>query len=150
MMSIAKVLHRGVQDLLHTARQAVNFVDEQHVAGIQVRQQRRQIAGLFNGRAGGNPDIDAQLVRDDGGERRLTQPRRPIQQDVVERFFAQPRRFDEHGQIFLDFGLADVLPQRPRAQRVFHFGVLRDVVRAGDAVFVVGVQVVGADGVALE
>ena len=33
-----KVLHRGVQHLFHRAGEAVNFVDEQHVPLIEVRQ----------------------------------------------------------------------------------------------------------------
>ena len=33
-----EILHRGVQHLFHRAGEAVNFVDEQHVPLIEVRQ----------------------------------------------------------------------------------------------------------------
>ena len=57
------ILQRGVQHLFHLAGKAVYLVDEQHVALLQVRQQRGQIARLFNGRAGCDADLHAHLVR---------------------------------------------------------------------------------------
>ena len=45
------VLERRIEDLFDRRRQAVNLVDEQDVARLQVGQDRGQIAGLFEHRA---------------------------------------------------------------------------------------------------
>ena len=41
----AEVLHRGIEDLLDDARQPVHLVDEQHVAVVEVREDRGEVAG---------------------------------------------------------------------------------------------------------
>ena len=41
------VLQRGVQHLLHLPGQAVDLVDEQHIALLQVGQQGGKVAGSF-------------------------------------------------------------------------------------------------------
>ncbi len=61
------ILHGGIEDLLHRRIEAVDLVDEQDVAGLEVRQDRRQIAGLGQDGAGGGAKPDAQLARDDLG-----------------------------------------------------------------------------------
>ena len=60
-----EVLHRRVQHFLDHRREAVDLVDEQHVVRLQVGQQRGQVAGLLDHRAGGLAQVDAQLVGDD-------------------------------------------------------------------------------------
>ena len=46
-----EVLHRRVQHFLDHRRQAVDLVDEQHVARLQVGQQRGEVAGALDHRA---------------------------------------------------------------------------------------------------
>jgi hypothetical protein len=72
-----EVLHRGIEDLLDGHLQAVDLVDEQDVARLEVGQDRGEVAGLRDHRAGGHPEADAKLGRHDLGERRLAQARRP-------------------------------------------------------------------------
>ena len=45
-----EVLHRGIEDFLDRRTHAVNLVDEEHFARAEVRQNRRQIAGLLEHR----------------------------------------------------------------------------------------------------
>ena len=42
-----EVLHRGVQHLLDGAREAVDLVDEQHVAVVEVGEDRGEVAGAL-------------------------------------------------------------------------------------------------------
>ena len=78
------VLHGGVQDLLHRAVQAVDLIHKENIILVQVGQQRRQIAGLFDGRAGSDADIDAHLGGDNARQRGLAQARRAVQQHVIQ------------------------------------------------------------------
>ena len=45
-----EVLHRRIEDLFDGRRQAVNLVDEQHFARLQVRQDAGEVAGLLDHR----------------------------------------------------------------------------------------------------
>jgi hypothetical protein len=60
-------------------------------------------------------EAHAQFLGDDLGERGLAEPRRPVQQHVVERFAARLRRLDEHPQILADLFLADEFVECERA-----------------------------------
>ena len=80
------------------------------------REQRRQIARLFDGRAGGHADARAHLVGDDARERRLAEARRTVEQHVVERLIAPARGLDVDGQIALGLLLAGIVGQQLRAQ----------------------------------
>lgn len=66
-----KVLHRGVQDLLDRTVEAVDLVDKQHIARLQVSKDGRQVARARDGRATRGLDLSAQLVGDNGGQRGL-------------------------------------------------------------------------------
>ena len=94
----------------------MDLVDEEHVALFEVRQNRGQIAGSLDRRTARGLDLHAEFVGDDLRERRLAQPRRSRQQDVVERLVARPRGLDEHAEVLLDARLTQVLgePLRPQ------------------------------------
>ena len=51
------VFQRRIQHLFHLPGQAVDLIDEQHIALLQVGQQGGKVAGLFNGRAAGDADL---------------------------------------------------------------------------------------------
>ncbi len=109
------VLHRRIEDLLDRRLQPVDLVDEQHVARLQVGEDRSEIAGPLDDRPGGQPEAHTQLGRHDLRQRRLAQPRRPGEQDMVERVAAGARGLDEHGEVGAQLGLTDELHQPPRA-----------------------------------
>ena len=93
------VLHRRIEDFLDRRVEPVDFVDEQDVALLEIGQQRREIAGLGDHRAGGRAEIDAQLARHDLRQRRLAEAGRADEQHVVERLAAVLRRLDEDLEI---------------------------------------------------
>jgi hypothetical protein len=95
----------------------VDFVDEQHVAGLQAREDRREVADALDGRPGRDANAHLHLGRDDVGERGLAEARRPVQQDVVERLAAATRRRDTDADVLFDLLLIDVLGKALRAER---------------------------------
>ena len=123
------VLHRRVEDLFDRRRHAVHFVDEEHLARLQVAEHRREIAGLLDHRPGRRPHRDAQLVGDDVRQRRLAEPGRAVEQHVVERFAALLRGGDRDVQILAQPVLPDVLVERPRPQPGLVLDVVVDAAR---------------------
>ena len=71
-------------------------------------------------------------LRDHVRERRLAEPGRAVQQHVVERLAALPRRGDRDLQVLADAVLADVLVERARAQPRLVLRVLVDARRRDD------------------
>ena len=102
------VLHSGIKNFLIRAVQAVYLVHKQDIPLAEVCQHCHKIARLLYRRAGRNTHVDAHLVCDDGGKRRLAESRRAVQQDVVKRFAAHFGRVYEHIQVVLRLLLADV------------------------------------------
>ena len=96
------VLHRRIEHLLDHRAQAMDLIDEQHVARLQIGQDRRQVAGPLQHRTGGLAQVDAQLGGDDVRQRGLAQARRTEDQHVIERLGAHARRVDEDRQLRLD------------------------------------------------
>ena len=78
-----EVLHGRIEDLLHRVVEAMDLVDEEDVALVDVGQDGGQVAGSLDGRPAGRVDGDTELTCDDVGERGLAQARRTVQQDVV-------------------------------------------------------------------
>ena len=74
----------------------MDLVDEQHVARFEIGEQRGEIAGFGDHRAGGGAEIDAQFARHDLRQRGFAETGRADEQHVVERFFARGRRLDEY------------------------------------------------------
>ena len=85
----------------------MNFVDEQHIARLEVGQQRGKIAGLGDHRSGRGAKIDAEFAGDDLRQRCLAEARRADEQHMVERFLPRLGRLDEHAQVGARFFLAD-------------------------------------------
>ncbi len=95
----------------------MDLVDEQDVAVLEVGQQRGEVARLGDHRAGRGAEADAHLAGEDPGERRLPEPRRAVEQHVVERLAAALRGIDEDAQILARRLLADELVEALRAKR---------------------------------
>ena len=80
-----EVLHRRVEDLLDGPRQAVDLVDEQHVAVVELGEDGGQVAGPLERRARRDVQVHAHLGGDDAGEGGLAEPGRAGEQQVVGR-----------------------------------------------------------------
>ena len=97
--------------------EAVDLVHEEDVALLEVGEDRREVAGTLDGRAGGGVHLRAHLVGDDARERGLAQARGAREDHVVERLAAVARRLDEHAEVLAHTLLAYVLVEGARAQR---------------------------------
>ena len=82
------VLHRRVEHFLDRGIEAMDLVDEQDVAVLEVGQQRGEIARLGDHRPAGGAEADPHLARQDRGERGLAEAGRAEEQDMVERLAA--------------------------------------------------------------
>ena len=121
-----EVLHRRIEELLDDRTHAVHFVDEEHIALLEIGQDARQIAGLLERRPRRGAHRRAELVGNDVGQRRLAQPRRAVEQHVIERLAALARGRDRNDQVLAHALLADVVAQRPRTQPRLVLGVVVD------------------------
>jgi hypothetical protein len=70
----------------------------------KVRQDGGEVARLLEHRPRGGADRRAKLVADDVGQRRLAQPWRPVQQNVIQRFAPLEGGGDRHLQVLADSG----------------------------------------------
>jgi hypothetical protein len=75
----AEVLHRRVERFLDGGLKAVDLVDEQHVARLQIGQDRGEVAGAHQQRAGGGAEANPQFARHDLRERGLAEARRAVE-----------------------------------------------------------------------
>ena len=89
----------------------MDLVDEEDVAGVEIGQQGRQVPGLLDGGAGGDPDIDPHLVGDDPRQGGLAQARGAVEQHVIQGLIPAEGRLDVDRQILLGLLLAGVVPQ---------------------------------------
>ena len=112
-----KILHRGIQHFLDCRAEAMDFVDEEHVALFEIGQERGKIAGLCDQGPGGGAKADAELARHDLRQRGLAEARRTDEQHVIERLVALARGLDEDREIGARLRLADEFGKQLRAQR---------------------------------
>ena len=97
-----EVLHRRVEDLLERPSESVDLIDEQDVPGLEICDDRRQVPRPLDGRPRGDANLATHLPGDDVGERCLPEPRRAVEQDVVERFSSFSSRLEKHRQVVFD------------------------------------------------
>ena len=127
-------LQRGIEDLLDHRAQAVDLVDEQDAAALQVGEDRGEIGGALQDRSGGLAQARPHLVGDDVGECGLAEPRGTEEEHVVERLVTLAGRADEDLELVPHRPLADVLREPARAQALLGAGILRRRLRQDDAV----------------
>src|SRR5262249_36857224 len=109
--------HRRIKDLLDRWQQPVDFVDEQHVPGLQVRQDGREVAGALNHWTGCGAEPNAHLTCDNLRERRLAQAGWTVQQNVVQSLATRAGGGDEDAEVLPRCLLADEFSQCLGPQR---------------------------------
>jgi hypothetical protein len=93
----------------------VDLVDEEDVLGVEPGQDGRHVALPLERRARDRAEADVELLADDLRERRLPEPWRPDEQDMVERLAATLRGRERDLELLLRAFLADELVEPPRA-----------------------------------
>lgn len=88
------------------------LIDEEDVAFLEVGEDGGEIPCTVDGGTRGRAYLDAHLVCDDAGERRLAEARWPREEQVVECLATHACGLDENGEIVLDTTLAKVIVER--------------------------------------
>ena len=78
----------------------MDLIDEQHVIGLEVGEQSREVTGLVEYGPGSGSDGNAQFVRDDVGQSRLAQSGGSVQQRVIQGLAAIRSRLDKYPEVF--------------------------------------------------
>jgi hypothetical protein len=94
----------------------VDLVDEEDVAVVEVGEDRRQVAGALERGTARDAQADVQLRRHDAGERRLAEPGRAGEQQVVDGLAARSRRAQHDLEVLLEARLADEVVEAARAE----------------------------------
>ena len=98
----------------------MNLVDKQHISGLEIGHQGRNVTGFFQNGSAGGFQLDTHLLRNDAGERGLAEARRAKDQGMVERFPAAARRREEDLHLFPHCALPNVLIEPARSNRTVH------------------------------
>ena len=93
----------------------MDLVDEQHVPRLQVGQNGREVPGPLDHRARRGTEPHPQLAADDLRQGGLAQPRRPMQQHVIQRLGSGTGGLDKHRQVLAGGFLPHELRQGLRA-----------------------------------
>ena len=117
----AVILHRRIEILLYHRRKSVDFIDKEHIVGLQRGKDSRQIARLIKHRTRCNLESYAQFVGDDVAQRGLTQSRRTMEERMVERFATIFGSLNKDLEIFHHAILSAEIRKLQRAQRLLEF-----------------------------
>ena len=112
-----KILHGGIEVFFDLHGEAVDFVNEKDIAFLQAGEKPREVAGLFDDRAGSRFDVGTYVVCDDIRERCLAKSGRPAEEDVGQRFVAGFGGLRHDLEAFLDAVLAGEVFKALRPQR---------------------------------
>ena len=117
----AVILHRRIEILLYHRRKSVDFIDKEHIVGLQRGKDSRQIARLIKHRTRCNLESYAQFVGDDVAQRGLTQSRRTMEERMVEWFATIFGSLNKDLEIFHHAILSAEIRKLQRAQRLLEF-----------------------------
>ena len=124
------IFHRRIEDFFHHRIEAVDFVDEQHIARFEIGEDRGKIACARQHRPRSRAEIYAQFSRHNLRQRGFAKTRRAGEQHMIQRLTAPLGGFDEDGEIFTGLRLADELRQclgsQARFEHVFFDALGRD------------------------
>src|SRR4051812_14857993 len=95
----------------------MDLVDEEDVAFAEIRQGADEVAGFFEGGAGGVPNIDAELASDELSEGGFAESGRAEEEGVVEGLSSRECGIYIDAQGLLHAALADEFGQALRAKR---------------------------------
>ena len=114
----AEVFHGRVEEFLDRLGEPVDLVDKEHRPLFDVGQVGDEVLGGRQGRPAGHEEVHVQVVRDAGGEGRLAQPWRAVEEDMAQRLAPLAGRIDGDLQPGKDLALADHVPHplRPHSR----------------------------------
>src|SRR5271155_2522253 len=120
----AKILHRRIQNLLQRRLQSVNLIQKEKILRLQRSEHRGQVTFFLQQRPRADLDRRSHLIRQNLRQRRLAQPRRPVQQHMIQRLTPRARCFHRNLQIFFHPILPDVIGKLLRANAGLYARIL--------------------------
>ena len=94
----------------------MDFVDEQHVAFVEVGDDGSQVASTLDDRPGGGLELHPHLVGDDVGERGLSEAWRTCEEEVIQRLLSTESGLNEDTEVVEYSLLAHVVVHHLRTQ----------------------------------
>src|SRR5439155_21127404 len=99
----------------------VDLADEEHVTLLEVREDRGEIPGTLQRRAGRRTEPHAHRVRHDACERGLAEPWWAGEQQMIHDVPSSARPLDQEPELFPDPLLSHEFGERLRAERKVEF-----------------------------
>ena len=130
-----KVFHRGIEIFFNNRIEAMDFINEQDVPFIKVRQDAGEVKRLVDRRSRGDLDLGIHLVRYDVGKSCFTEAGRTGQEYMVECLAALFGSLDKDLEVRDDLILSRKLPELVRAQSAVEFGFILDSFGSGSRRF---------------
>ena len=90
----------------------MDLVDEQHVAFVELREDRSEVAGALECGTRRDVEVDAELVRHDSGHRRLAQAGRTRKEQVVRGLAPAAGGLEDDAEVVFQLALPDELVER--------------------------------------
>ena len=87
----------------------MDLVDEQHLAGHEVGEDRRHLSAVLDGRSRGEANLDAELLGHDRRQGCLSEARRTVEQKMIGSLATLTRGLQRGGERALRLDLTDVL-----------------------------------------
>ena len=79
-----KIFHGGIKNLLDDTAKAMNLVDKEDVAVLEVGKDGSEVAGAFDGGAAGDLEVGGEFVSDDVCHGGFSETGRAIEKNVVK------------------------------------------------------------------
>ena len=130
-----KILHRWVKNLLDLAVQAVDLINKQDVALLQIVKDRCHLTRFFDRRAARYLHMGSHLICNDARQRCFSKSRRAVKQHMIENITSLFCCFNIYFQVLFRLFLSDVVVQVLGTERTFDFHVLLENVSCDNSSF---------------
>jgi hypothetical protein len=102
-----KIFHRWVQHLFDIPAEAMDLVDEKHIAFAEASEDRGEISGTVESWTGGDVECDLEFSGDDARQRGLAEARRSREEQMIHGLLATSSSFKDDAKVLLEFPLSD-------------------------------------------
>ena len=117
----AEVFEGGVENLFDVGEEAVDFVDEEDLACLNVCENAGEVEFFLEDGGGGLFEGDFEFLGDELGEGGFAEAGGAVEKNVIHGIAALAGGFDGDGEIFLELGLAGEIGEAARAERCLEF-----------------------------
>jgi hypothetical protein len=102
-----EILHGAVEEFFHGWVEAMDFVDEEHIAFFEAGEDAGEVSGALECGAAGGDEVSPHLAGDDVGQGGFSQSRRPVKKHMIQRLPAGASGFYVHAEIWQKGAISD-------------------------------------------